>query len=284
MADPTRAHAALRLSAGAVLPDLRIVWGEQVHLHEECDPGRVARLVDRLRTDGVLRNPPVAAPLPEGGFVVLDGANRIRALAELGAPAAVLQVVDYHDPALRLEVWHHLLVEVRDLPEQLERRGLSVRPIPPEAAARWLQERAAACCVLTRTGAYAVGLSPARLLAAVLAEVVDTYKGTNRIYRVADADLDVLERGYGAVGALVVFPTLTKDDILQIAAAPRKLPTGITRHLIPGRALRLNLPLSVLTDARDLEAANRWLADEMRRRLLDHRIRYYPEPVVLLDE
>ncbi|MDQ7818964.1 MAG: ParB N-terminal domain-containing protein [Armatimonadota bacterium] len=284
MADPTRAHSAVRLPAGAALPDLRIVARDQVHLHEECDPGRVARLVQRLRADGVLRNPPVAAPLPDGGFVVLDGANRTRALAEMGAPAAVLQVVDYQDPQVRLEVWHHLLVEAADLPAQLARRGLPVRPVPADAVARWLGERAAACCVITRAGAYAVTLSPERLLAALLLEVVDTYKGANRIYRVAESDLDVLEREYGAVGALVVFPRFTKEDILQIAGGPAKLPTGITRHLIPGRALRLNLPLAVLTDARDLEAANRWLADEMRRRLLEHRVRYYPEPVFLLDE
>ena len=39
-----------------------------------------------------------------------------------------------------------------------------------------------------------------------------------------------------------------------------KLPTGITRHVIPGRALRVNLPLSVLIDERQTtEAKNEWL-------------------------
>ncbi len=284
MADPTRARPAVRLPAGTALPDLRIVAAGQVHLHEECDPARVARLVERLRSDGVLRNPPVAAPLPSDGFVVLDGANRTRALQELGVPAVALQVVDYQDPGVRLEVWHHLLVEAHDLPALLQGRGLPLRPVPAEDVDRWLQNRLAACCVLTRAGAYAVAVSPDRLLASLLAEVVRAYSGANRIYRVAHPDLDLLEREYGAAGAVVVFPRFTKDDILQIADAPVKLPTGITRHLIPGRALRLNLPLSVLTDSPDLEAANRWLAGELHRRLLEHRVRYYPEPVFLLDE
>jgi hypothetical protein len=89
---------------------------------------------------------------------------------------------------------------------------------------------------------------------------------------------------YGAVGELVVFPTFTKRDIVEVARAPVKLPTGITRHLIPGRALRLNVPLSVLTSPGDVAAKNRWLQEELHRKLLDHQIRYYPEATFLFDE
>ena len=63
-----------------------------------------------------------------------------------------------------------------------------------------------------------------------------------------------------------------------------KLPTGITRHLIPGRALRLNLPWSVLTSPGDVAAKNRWLEEDLHRKLLDHQIRYYPEATFLFDE
>src|SRR5437667_14559 len=195
--DKAKVGAALRLPEGRSLPDLRIVPRAEVHLHEDTDPARVQRLVTRLRTEGVLRNPLIAAPRSDGGFVILDGANRTTALLALEAPAVLLQVVEYEDPAVRLDVWCHLLAQPVDLPGLLRARGLSIR---------------------------------------------------------------------------------------EISRAPVKLPAGITRHLIPGRALRVNLPLDVLTSPGEIEQKNRWLADEIHRRLLENRIRYYPESSFLFDE
>src|SRR5438105_1697626 len=77
---------------------------------------RLPGLVTRLRTEGVLRNPPIAAPRSDGGFVILDGANRTTALLALEAPAVLPQVVEYEDPAVRLDVWCHLLAQPVDLP------------------------------------------------------------------------------------------------------------------------------------------------------------------------
>lgn len=277
-------RAGLRLASGKVLPDLRIVGRSQVHLHEECDQARVDRLIARIRADGMLRNPPLAASLPDEGFVILDGANRTSALLALEAPVIPLQVVDYADPAVRLEVWHHLLVRPSDLPTRLRAQGLTLLAASPFDAARQLGERKIACYILTPSGALNVSLPPEQLLAQTLAAVVATYKATNHIYRVTDINLDTLVSEYGTAGELVVFPTFTKRDIVEVARAPVKLPTGITRHLIPGRALRLNLPLSVLMSPGDLAVKNRWLQEDLRRKLLDHQIRYYPEATFLFDE
>lgn len=262
---------------------MRIVPRAQVYLHEDVDPARVARLSAQLRTAGVLRNPPIAAPMA-GGYVVLDGANRMSALAALEVPFVPLQVVDYDDPAVRLEVWHHLLVDAPDLAAALRAKGVAVRPATARQAETWLADRSVVCYILDRQGMQTVPLSPDRLLAATLSAVVGAYKGTTRIYRVLSADLDALAQEYGPVGAVVVFPQFTKQDILEIASAVVKLPTGITRHLIPGRALRVDLPLSVLTAPGDAESKNRWLADTIHRKLLEGQIRYYPEATFLFDE
>ena len=281
--DDRAADTTLALS-GRALPDLRIVPRDAVHLHEDADPVRVERLSQRLRRDGVLRNPPAAAPLPGGGFVVLDGANRTSALARLGIPVLPLQVVEYDDPGVQLDVWRHLIVEPLDLGGVLRARGLHPEDISAADAARRLDDRTIAASLLTGGRALAVPLSPDRALATILSQVVDTYKGRARIYRVPTSDLETLSGAYGSIAAVVVFPQLTKPDIVEIADSPAKLPTGITRHLIPGRALRVNLPLEALRAAEDLTSKNRWLAGLVRRRLLDHSVRYYPEGAFLFDE
>jgi hypothetical protein len=277
------APATLTLT-GETLPDLRIVARETVHLHEDADPARVERLANRLRADGSLRNPPAAAPLPDGGFVVLDGANRTSALARLGLRVLPLQVVDYHDPGVHLDVWRHLIVEPLDIPGLLRAQDLRPVELSASEARSALDGRTIAAYLLTGARAWGVPLSPDRRLATILRQVVETYKGRARIYRVPTSDLEALTDAYGTVAAVVVFPHLTKRDIMEIAASPAKLPTGVTRHLIPGRALRVNVPLEALSRDEDLGAKNRWLAALVRRRLLDHSIRHYPEGAFLFDE
>lgn len=282
--DAAHAQFTLQITGGGVLPDLRVVPRHAVALHEEADPARVAALAESLRADGVLRNPPVAAALADETFVVLDGANRTRALAALEVPVVPLQAVQYDDPSIRLDVWRHLILEPLDLPAALRATGVALEQTARPTAVRALRDHAIAAYVITGDATFSVPLRPTRELAALLARVVGTYQDVARIYRVPTDDYDALVRQYGDVAAVVVFPSLDKQDVLAIAAAPAKLPTGITRHIIPGRALRLNLPLEALRGPGAVADKQRWLQELIRARLRNHRVRYYPEGAFLFDE
>jgi hypothetical protein len=267
------------------LPALRIVEAEAVHLHEDADPRRVEALVERIAADGMLRNPPVAAALPGGGVVVLDGANRTTALRRLGATAHLLQLVDYASPQIRLEVWHHLLREDGPALERLLPHDLLADMSGLKELGAALSDGRMACGVIagaTTRGVPATGGLSGRI--DTLQTVVAAYTGRLPIYRVLTDDLDELREEYDRIGALVVFPRFTKEQILALALLPAKLPTGITRHLIPHRALRVNLPLELLRGSGSLEDRNAALGALIHERLLAHRVRVYPEPTVLFDD
>ncbi len=274
-----------RLPSAQPLPTLRIVPAAQVHLHEDADPRRVAALVEQLQSEEVLRNPPVAAELPGGGYVVLDGANRTSALQRLGVPHHLLQVVDYAAAGVRLEVWHHLLRE--DGPA-LARLLPRLPLVPLDSAARLagaLRDGRLACGLVWEQGVLGVraGRSFSARVGAMRA-VVDAYNGRVPIYRVLTTDRRLLRAEYDRIGVLVVFPRFTKAQILRLAVLPQKLPTGITRHVIPNRALRVNLPLELLRAPGTVEEKNAALHDLVHARLLAHRVRLYPEPTVLFDD
>ena len=104
------------------IPDLRIVPAEAITLHEEVDERRVKPLVEKLTGDGLLKNPPIVAALPDTNrFVVLDGANRTTALWEMEAPHHLVQVVDYQD--VSLDTWGHLIVGVTEQEFQTRREA-----------------------------------------------------------------------------------------------------------------------------------------------------------------
>src|SRR5258706_8850034 len=94
------------------MPDLRFVAVDSLVPHEQHDQQRSGPLVQRLREEGVLRNPLVVAALADDDprFVVLDGANRATAARLAGLPHLVVQVVRYAEPEVRLTTWHHALV------------------------------------------------------------------------------------------------------------------------------------------------------------------------------
>src|SRR4051812_45361812 len=85
------------------IPDLRVVPSSALVPHEQADRKRVARLEARVSADGFLKNPPIVAPIPATEkYVVLDGANRTSALANLGYPHLLVQVVDYGSGHVKL--------------------------------------------------------------------------------------------------------------------------------------------------------------------------------------
>lgn len=272
-----------------MIPVLRVVEIERLLLHEEPDLERVKKLRDALRRDGVLRNPPIVAAMPEGAAAVLDGANRVTALRESAVPHIVVQVVEYDRPEILLSSWSHYVREdgqdsLRDRVAGLPGIEVSLLRDTRAAGVRLASGEGAAAVIDARGGALlSAGANPLST-AEMLTRIVALYRGRRRIYRVESGDdLDALAADYGP-GALVVFPTFEKDDILLIAARGGRLPTGITRHIIPGRALRVNIPLDWLADPSGMAAKQARLDASLRQRWLDHEVRHYAESTFLFDE
>ncbi len=272
---------------GIDLPDLRVVAMADVVLHEGADERRVAALSQRLQAEGVLRNPPIVAPLDETRFVVLDGANRTSALRRLGVPDVVVQVVDYGQ--VSLSTWFHLVTGAR--PERLLGAIRQIEGLAVEAAtldeARLALESGAAIAYLVMPDGEAFTLRGGGDLAertARLREAVAVYRGRANIHRVQTDDMAGLRPFYDEIAGLVVFPSYRPAEILALARLDLKVPTGITRHLIPLRALRANTELTFLWSDQQLSEKNRWLAEWTRHKLQGREIRVYEEATVLYDE
>jgi len=289
------------------LPRLAIVPTESLVPHEEYDVQRSQPLVGRLRDEGILKNPPVVAPIQgENRYVVLDGTNRAVAMLALACPHVVVQIVDYDDPELILDTWHHLVTGVPPaefLDELRSIEGLQIEPASQlHARAELARRQAIAYLVVPGDAArahdtggwppdagqarvhvlYAVG--DMRRRTATLTRAVNVYQQRGRIHRVNTDYFEQLLPLYDDASALIVFPRYAPSEIMELARQGAYLPTGITRHVIPGRVLRLNFPISVLADNRPLHEKNAWLQDWLRTKLVKQEVRYYQESTYLFDE
>jgi hypothetical protein len=273
------------------IPELLIVPADALLLHEDVDVRRVEPLVERLQTDGLLKNPPIAAPIAAGGsagdgrrYVILDGANRTTALWKLGAPHHLVQIVDYGE--VELDTWGHLVTGISPgaFTKSLAQTRLDLDVATPQSARERLARREIAASIANPKGdvfALPGGASETQ----VLHRLTSIYNGQSTIHRVNTDNLAELLPYHNGVAALIRFPRYTPDEILHLASNGHKLPTGITRHMIPGRALRVNLPLSMLMDQqRSTEQKNEWLRTWITYKLTGREIRYYQESTFLFDE
>ena len=276
------------------LPDLRIVPVSSLVPHEREDESRTQRLSERLRRSGYLKNPPIATPIAstdrQERFVVLDGANRVAAAAAAGLPHILIQAVRYDDPGIQLSTWHHALsgFSFETLEHELGALpGLERRPEGLSQARALLARREAIAYVVPDEN-HAVTLLGDRGLYernALLNAVVDIYRDRVPFHRVMRDSLAEARARFPDVTALIVFPRFHPDEILEIAASGARLPAGITRHLIPWRALRVNIPLEILADpARPLPEKSRWLEGWIAERVAQKQVRFYEESTVLFDE
>ncbi|MDQ6694244.1 MAG: ParB N-terminal domain-containing protein [Chloroflexota bacterium] len=285
------------------MPDLRLLPTTSLVLHEQADQKRVARLEARLRADGYLKNPPIVAPIPgTDRYVVLDGANRTSAVANIGYPHILVQVVDYNSDRVQLFTWYHLITgrtpanflqEIKQVPR------LSVERAPLEAARQALAKGTILAYLSVpgeggeeSGGVYTLNEVPGNNYhaplssTALLNNMVDTYKSDPHvlIHRVNSDTLPELADYYDNVSGLIVFPTYKPETILELARSGTRVPTGITRHIIDRRALRVNVPTSLLAGAEPLEEKSAWWHDRMKRKLADNQIRLYQEATYLFDE
>lgn len=272
--------------------DLRIVPVEQLFLHEETDPDRVDRLRTSMERDGILRNPPIVAEVPGSSpvrYVVLDGATRTTATRAIGCHDILVQVVPYDMTVIRLEAWYHLLRDnaartVLDRLRHLDGAVVSMTTVAEAEAALAANEAAAAIMetperthLLTKAGADTS-------VPHILRQLVRLYGGFGEIHRIVNDDLQATIRRAEGCPAIVLFPAWREADILRAAAEGDLLPAGITRHVIPGRALNVNISLDMLDIAAPIEEKNAWLQRWLTAKVTGKKARYYHEPVFVFDD
>ncbi len=267
---------------------LRIVRAEDIVLHEGQDPSVVKKLADRLKTEKILRNPPIVAEA-DGHYIVLDGATRTGALKFLGFTDTVVQIVDYAAQHICLDSWHHLIQRLApsDLFDQIAGiEGITVERVQAQQAEHDLALHQCLCYILLRNGAtYAVrGRAELETSVHQLNQIVDLYRGKAEVYRAVTAEIEILTREYPDLSLIIVFPRYTPFEVRRLALNGAKLPMGITRHLIGGRAIGVNVPLERLGSDETLQEKNAWLQDWLMTKIHERKVRFYQEPVFVFDE
>lgn len=266
---------------GTPAPHLEIVPAESLLPHEEHDSQRSEPLVERLRTEEFIINPPIVAPVNDHEYVILDGANRCHAFRVIGCPHMLVQIVHYHSGDVELYTWQHvvcawnsesLLQHIAALPEIDIVTGYDTHAIAH---------------ILTRHHTYALlsSASNHQQRNALLREVVHIYQRNAVLHRTSLAAPEEVWPLYEDAVAVVIFPQYQPADIITAAIQQAYLPPGISRHIVHGRALRVNYPIARLRDEQtELATKNAELRQWVQHRYARRQVRFYAESTFQFDE
>jgi len=278
------------MQQSTALPVLRMLPTKSLVPHEDCDPRRVKKLSKRILEEGILKNPPVVAQISGSDkYVVLDGANRSMAFAEVRVKHIVAQVVSYDDPGVDLDTWYHVVSDMDESKFEAALQaieGLKLISCSLEDARQSMLDGAALSYIVTERQVRKLISVDNKFNSRMelLKELVGAYRGKADIFRASNDIWEIQKPFYPQIIALVIFSRLKPLDILNAGKTGERVPSGITRHIIPTRALNINIPIGILMSDWTIDQKREWLNEWWMERMGANSIRYYAESTFSFNE
>ena len=269
--------------------DLKITLVEttKLYIHEEIIPKILSWLVEKIRNDGVWTDPVI---VDEKTMIVLDGVHRVAAAEELGLKYIPVCLVDYDNPSIELHTWSRVFKPVRresgvtvDYLEALLRalnassyRSVHVSSL--DVGFKMLSRRDLLGIVVY--GKRVVGIkTPIR-------DIKTIYDHIKRIENIAvnkgftieyHTEQDALSLAKLSENVALIPPVIRKEEVKAVTMRGEVFAHKATRHVIPARPLRVNVPLKWLTGEISLEITQR----ELLKHLSERKVKILPPGTVL---
>jgi len=256
---------------------ITLVESSSLHIHEEIIPEILERLIEKIKSDNVWTDPII---VDEKTMVVLDGMHRVAAAERLGFKYIPVCLVDYDDPSIEVYAWSRvfksprresgvLIVDYLDvLLKPLSAAGYRSVHVPGLEAGFEMLNRRDVIGLLVY-GKRVVGLkSPTRNIKAIY----DRVKGVeniavNRGFAIEyHTERDGLALAEKAEFAVLIPPVIKKSEVREVALRGEVFIHKATRHVIPARPLRVNVPLKWLTGELDLNSVREELVKNLSTR------------------
>jgi len=273
---------------------IKILPLENTLIHEGTVKRWVEKVAEYIQHDGFIKHPVVVTE-NSGKYIVLDGMHRVAALKELGVRDIAAYIVDY-DKNVKLYGWDGLILSPISIHDSLEHfkngRDFKIIRISSYEEARKL---------LALRNIYFFMMGKKEIIDAVAPPDASTHIELEEwisCFRSMEEKLD--EAGHKIIyiadsqslqdfrdsNAHVLFgrPSFTKAEVLKRTLQSKIFPRKSTRHVIPGRPLRVDVDLTLLREHIDIETKNQLLQSRLKWAWENNMVRYYPDSVFVFSD
>lgn len=231
--------------------NLAIVSTHKLKVHERAIPELLNEIKSSIINNMVLYDPIVADNKLR--FVV-DGTHRLIALNEIGIDIIPTIDINYFNDEIRVKRWFRILDDVDDrLVSELKLKG---ERINIKRFINYLDQGIASIGVYSPEKAYFVR---EKLSAYQISDILDKLSINCKIFIPEEMATNYEDR------VVIGYRPLSKQEIINDVNRGVIYTSKFTRHIIPFRLLKLNVPLKLLSKDQ---------IDELKRFILNKKFRY----------
>lgn len=240
---------------------------EDLNLHEEIIESLLESLADSIEEEGVIRDP---VAVDEDTKVVLDGMHRVTAIKMLGYDKIPVCCVDYQDPRVKVGTWSRVFrgLSINSLLDFCKDLGFEVEVCDLGKINEILSDRRFEVILASQDECYSLsrGFDSIKEIYESASEIEKSLKveGFTPEYRVEEG----IPNKLGSEDIALVVPPAKKEEVIDVATSGAMFPHKMTRHVIPARPMRINLPLDYLKE--DIQEVDRRLSDRLKEREVEH--------------
>lgn len=267
--------------------EISIANVSDLKLHEETIDTYLEELASSIEENGEVYDPVIVDK--ETG-VVLDGMHRVSAMEKLGYERIPVCYVDYQDSRVKLGSWCRIFPDqdIENLIDIFEEQGLEIGACNGEDVSSILENRKYDLVLVSRDECYSISGDLDSI-----DEIFDLAIGVEKKLKDEgvepryEPEIGILEKlDEGDVALLI--PPATKDEVIDVSLSDSVFAHKTTRHVIPARPMRINIPLDLLE--KDIESADEELTNRLENREVEHlppgsrfEDREYEEELVIFD-
>lgn len=268
---------------------LDILRIKDIKLHETTEFNRLRNIYDRIANSRHLMNPVIVGKY-EDEYILIDGANRLSTLMEIGCKLVICQIIDYKNTRIKLRNWNHLIynLKIDDLVRHCEKIGLKARKVPYQEGYKTISSKLNYVLISEIQNGTSVLLTLDKSFFGILDQLNSITKFYFNKYPFDRSEEEIryseLRKYSRKEGILVEFPRFSKKQIVRIADSESRLPAGISRHILDNRVLHVRYDISKLKDDSDIEKKRKDLDAYLLGKIDNNKVRQYRESVIVFDE
>lgn len=269
--------------------NLNIFKIKDIKLHETTETNRLRNIFDRISNSKHLMNPVIVGQYNDE-LILIDGANRLSTLREIGCQLIIAQLTDYKNRKIKLRNWNHLVYDIGidDVKDFCDKNNFKYKETTYKEGKSFLKNNLNSILISDIS-------SGKPLLIKLPKKFNDTIQRLNDFtkfyFNVHNFDRSEEEITFGDLckysrrkGVLVEFFKFKKEQIVRIANSNAKLPAGISRHILDNRVLHVRYEISKLKDDKDIELKREDLNKYLISKIDTNKVRQYRESVIVFDE
>lgn len=269
--------------------ELELLKIKDIRLHETTEFNRLRNVFSRIAGSKYLMNPVIVGRYDKD-LILIDGANRLSTLKEIGCKLAIAQVIDYKNKKIKLKRWHHLVYDfsINDVISLSNKLKLTHEQVGYIRGSKFMKTNTN-CILASDINSEKTILITLpknfRKLVELLNEFTKFYF-KDFVFDRTEEEIKIgeLRKFTRHKGTLLEFPHFSKKQIVEIAKNHDRLPAGITRHILENRVLHVKFEIAKLMDDKSIETKKKELKEYLLNKIDNNKVRQYRESVIVFDE